>query len=417
MTTNPISTGDTGKTTISAPGVTVPFSSDPEHAQDMLSTLACLVPEYHSPIERFIETEERMFPLGVTVVLVSAAATLSELTVAQLLEQRLHGAAVYLALTGRKKKRLSRPTICQFFIWAEGRNGMNLSPQSTKENTMQGSVQPRFNWIEVLAIPIASSIMETQPIIMILLFLGPVLSQSGQIPINTLQLTLILLSMQWWALLVQHFIARGITAERARILQVAGLCAALLIFILINVFTVENIVFASIVVVAAVLWSWKRGIDRTRTDLNEEQIINAFRIGFIIVIGMLMFTTILPGQYFTLPTDVLAQALPLFFLSGLLALSFTRLIQIQKDNALHPGSKKDPTRSWAIILSSVWIALVIVALALETFSFTIIQKIILPLWNLLGSVVLWILEVLFFLLATIFNFFFKPAKMESLPTL
>jgi hypothetical protein len=252
---------------------------------------------------------------------------------------------------------------------------------------------------------------------MILLFLGPILlnSQTGQLPLSTIELTLILLSMQWWALVVQHFVGRGISTKRARILQVGGLCGALLITLLIAIFTADSIIYAVIISAAAVLWSWKRGIDRTRAELNEEQLINAFKIGFIIVIGMLMFTIILPSQSFKLPIDVLAQALPLFFFSGLLALSFTRLIQIQKENARHPTSKKDPTRSWALALTGLWIALVIAAIALETFSFTIIQRILLPIWDLLGWIVLWIIEGFFFLLSTIFNFFFKPSTIAGLP--
>jgi len=92
-------------TTITAPGVTIPFSGALEHAERILSTLACLVPESHSPIERVIEMEEEMFPLGTTVMLVSAAKTLSELTVAQLFDQRSHGAAIYLALTGKPEEK------------------------------------------------------------------------------------------------------------------------------------------------------------------------------------------------------------------------------------------------------------------------------------------------------------------------
>jgi hypothetical protein len=89
---------------ITAPGVSVPFSSDPGHTEHIVSTLACLVPDNHTPIEHVIEEEESMFPTGATVVLVSAVSTVSELAIAQLLDRRLHGAAVYLALTGDPAK-------------------------------------------------------------------------------------------------------------------------------------------------------------------------------------------------------------------------------------------------------------------------------------------------------------------------
>lgn len=90
------------KSMISAPGVTIPFSLDPEHHERILTTLACLEPHYHTPIERFIETEDEMFPMGTTVVLVGSTSTLSERTIDLLLEQRLRGAAIYLALAGNE---------------------------------------------------------------------------------------------------------------------------------------------------------------------------------------------------------------------------------------------------------------------------------------------------------------------------
>jgi Domain of unknown function (DUF4129) len=282
-----------------------------------------------------------------------------------------------------------------------------------KDSTKPEPAQHSFNWIENLAIPIASSIMETQPIIILLLFWGPLLVniQGAQVPINEVELTLILLGMQWWALFVQHLVSRGMDPGRTRIFQIAGLCAALLIFILLNVFTANNLVFALVIVVGSVLWAWKRGIDRTRTELNEEQLIQAFRIGFIIIIALLMFTTILPSQSFSLPTGLLAQVLPLFVLSGLLAISFTRLLQIQQDNARHPTGKKDSTRTWALALTGIWVAVVAIAIALETFSFTLIQRIILPIWNFIGTLVLLIIEGIFFIISFLLNLF--PASAPA----
>ncbi|HEY4385031.1 MAG TPA: DUF4129 domain-containing protein [Ktedonobacteraceae bacterium] len=294
---------------------------------------------------------------------------------------------------------------------------MNSSPQSMKDNTQAAPAQQPFNWIEILAIPIASSIMETQPIILILLFLEPTLLnvQNGQLPINQVVLTLVLLCMQWWAWLAQYVLADGEQTTRVRVLHIAGLVVALLVSILITIYTADNIVFDLIVNIGIVLWAWKRGLDRTHTNLNEEQLTRAFRFGFIITITLLAFMLVFSGQSFTLPIAILAQALPLFFLSGLLSLSLTRLLQIQKEHARHPTGKKDPTRSWALTLMGLWIAMVIVALALETFSFTLVQRILIPIWNLLGTIVIWILEIVFFLISSILNFFFKPSSGDVPP--
>ena len=86
------------RTRISPPGVSVPFARDHGQYERILVTLARLVPAHNAPIERFIDSEDHMFPLGTTIVLVSAATTVNEATVERLLERRRHGSAVHLVL-------------------------------------------------------------------------------------------------------------------------------------------------------------------------------------------------------------------------------------------------------------------------------------------------------------------------------
>ncbi|HEV2660996.1 MAG TPA: DUF58 domain-containing protein, partial [Ktedonobacteraceae bacterium] len=97
-------------TEISAPVVRVPFSLDADQQERLLSTLARLLPSHNSVIERVIETEERMFPLGTTVVLISAASTLNDATVERLLDLRVRGAAIHLVLTGDAEHELVAET-------------------------------------------------------------------------------------------------------------------------------------------------------------------------------------------------------------------------------------------------------------------------------------------------------------------
>jgi hypothetical protein len=80
--------------------VSVPFSSDDGQYEHLLSTLASLVPQSSGSIGMLMDTEERMFPLGTTVLLVSATSSLDEGTIERLLDLRLRGAAVHLILTG-----------------------------------------------------------------------------------------------------------------------------------------------------------------------------------------------------------------------------------------------------------------------------------------------------------------------------
>lgn len=85
---------------ISPPGISIPFSRDYGQSERILTTLARLAPRYHAPIERFIDSEDTMFPMGTTAVLVSAGGTLNEATVERLLDRRAKGTSVHLILTG-----------------------------------------------------------------------------------------------------------------------------------------------------------------------------------------------------------------------------------------------------------------------------------------------------------------------------
>lgn len=90
-------------TRVSPPGVSVPFALDHGQYERILSTLARLVPQYNSPIERFIDTEDAMFPLGTTVILVSAATSLNEPTIERLFDRGRHAIATQLVLLGEEK--------------------------------------------------------------------------------------------------------------------------------------------------------------------------------------------------------------------------------------------------------------------------------------------------------------------------
>jgi uncharacterized protein (DUF58 family) len=89
-------------THISPPGVYVPFAADDSQYENILATLACLVADYNTPIERFIEKHDQMFAPGTTVVLVSAATSLNDPTIERLLDLRLQRAAIHLVLTGEQ---------------------------------------------------------------------------------------------------------------------------------------------------------------------------------------------------------------------------------------------------------------------------------------------------------------------------
>ncbi|GAC1398322.1 MAG: hypothetical protein NVS4B12_15410 [Ktedonobacteraceae bacterium] len=100
----------TPSTDVSTPGISIPYSRDYGQYEQILSTLAQLAPRYTTLIERLLALEETMFPLGTTIVLVSATSSLTDDTLEQLEELRHRGAVVYLALIGHRAEKTSLET-------------------------------------------------------------------------------------------------------------------------------------------------------------------------------------------------------------------------------------------------------------------------------------------------------------------
>jgi uncharacterized protein (DUF58 family) len=78
----------------------IPFSSDDGQYEHLLSTLGRLVPRYSGSIGTLMDMEERMFPFGTTVLLISAISSLDKGTIERLLDLRMRGTAIHLVLTG-----------------------------------------------------------------------------------------------------------------------------------------------------------------------------------------------------------------------------------------------------------------------------------------------------------------------------
>ncbi len=97
-------------TEISSAGTSIPYSRDYGQYEHILSTLAQLAPQSTTRIERLLATEENMFPVGTTLVLVSATSSLIDDTIEQLEELRQRGAVVYLVLLGHNAEKTSLET-------------------------------------------------------------------------------------------------------------------------------------------------------------------------------------------------------------------------------------------------------------------------------------------------------------------
>ena len=258
--------------------------------------------------------------------------------------------------------------------------------------------------------------METQPIAIFLLFASVITAQQSldtvqQIQpwvLNSATITLLLLGLQWWAMLVNALVYQQRYERYGRVLNLLGLIVAIVILAL----SLDSSIL--IPVSLFTLFFWWLGIVQANADLRDERLVLTFKIGFIVLIALLVLTfgIVMPNSLFT----ALSLDLPLFFLSGLFALSFTRLSIINKEQARFPGATQTSTvRSWFLMLSIAWAILMASAFALETFSFQVVQNLFQPIFYLL-NILIYFLLFLLYLLLSLFKFsHLLPTTMPSPP--
>jgi hypothetical protein len=275
----------------------------------------------------------------------------------------------------------------------------SLEPLEAAEAQPPAQVQRSFDWIEILAVPIANSIMETQPIALILMIVLPFfIGQSAITSLDEATIMLLILGLHWWAIFVRYRVEHGLNEYHTRVMHLLGLFLAFTMVLATHLGMVKDIP-ALIILLVLALWFWKRGMDRASKGLNDEQQVLFFKVGFVVIVVALFFSVVNTVAYNFLSSgfmDALAHALPLFFLSGLIGLSLTRLGIIRKENVRRSPGGADPTRSWLVALVSVWIVVVAAALALEIFSFQSIANVLGPLWTLLGIIANGIIFALYF---------------------
>src|SRR2546425_9029718 len=109
----------------------------------------------------------------------------------------------------------------------------------TKSTGPLGQARASFDWIEFLAVPIALSVMETQPIALGLTFLAlAFLQDSTAVPLDAESITLLLLGLHWWARAVSALRQDRLRTMTARLL---GLFLAVAITVVTHVSLLNNI--------------------------------------------------------------------------------------------------------------------------------------------------------------------------------
>src|SRR5258708_3503370 len=259
-----------------------------------------------------------------------------------------------------------------FTTWEAGRNGMNsFTPLSKKRARPAAQDRFSFNWIEVFAVPVTTSIMDAQPVVLVLLF-GSLLftGQSDAFPLVEGSIILLVLSLCWWAMLVRQVIQPRLGEKWANLLYLPGLFVAFAVIVGTHpafLDDVPQIVFSA----ALGVWLWRRSITRVEKGLQEEQLTASFKVGFLVLLATLFFAVVYPEPTYKVLLAVLAYALPIFFLSGLSALSFSHLGAIKREYLRRSAgsSQADPTRLWGMMLLFLWVATVVLTIILKAAAF------------------------------------------------
>ncbi len=271
---------------------------------------------------------------------------------------------------------------------------------------METSVRAHIasNWIELIAIPIAAALMETQPLLLAIQLIVTHFFTTVD-NIDAASIAFFLLFFNWWALWGRSIRKRrGIlddsnTQLSIHLHDVLGILLAAAVFGLTHLFTLADIL-TPVLAIVLIGWAWKRGIDRAQTGLDESQLILWFKIGFGIMLVVMGFSLFDGFTNANGVTDEILSNLPIFFLAGVLALSFTRIGAIQKEQAQHHhATRQEGTNTWIVILTLTWIFLVIVSIASELLPTAALITILSPLWWLIGMLI----QILFILLSWLIN--------------
>ena len=244
--------------------------------------------------------------------------------------------------------------------------------------------------------PVAASLMEAQPFVLGLLLGSLVFTgTSDTFPPVEGSLTLLVVSLYWWALLVRRVIEPRIGEQWATLLYLPGLVVSFAIIVGTHPAFVDNI--PQIVFAAALsTWIWRRGMARVEQGLQEEQLITVLKVGFVVLLGMLFFAVAYPQPVSKVLLDALVYALPVFFLSGLVALSLSHLGAMKREYLRRsPGSSQDDlTRVWGSILLFLWVATIVLTIMLEAFAFDPLVSIFSPLVSALRAFLSWLLSLI-----------------------
>ncbi|GER88200.1 hypothetical protein KDW_23620 [Dictyobacter vulcani] len=259
--------------------------------------------------------------------------------------------------------------------------------------------------------PIASALMEAQPIYLFLQLLFRRFTDSYNY-LDVGSITLVLLGLHWWA--IWDFYGRERRGEkwdynaglRVTWFDALAIVLALLILGLTHWYAIDN-TYVIILMLILVVGGWKRSVDRARSAFNEEQLILAFKIGLGVLMAVLVLSLFQDQEAGYSVLDDVLNHLPIFFLSGFIALSFTRVGAARKEQARHGQSYAgEGSNKWVKALTSIWLLLIVMSIAFEVVPGDVLLLLLSPFWwlfGLLASALLFVINIVVYAIAVILN--------------
>lgn len=258
-----------------------------------------------------------------------------------------------------------------------------------------------FNWIELVAIPLAVSLMEAQPVVLILLFANLLFTgKSDTLPLGEGDIVFLLLASYWWVMFV---IRAGPSRQRKALtplLSLPGLLMMLALLIGIHSSLVTN-TGALILCITLITLLWLRRMYQGQLDMRTDRLISSFKIQAALLLLVLVLAAINLVPRPDILLDTLAFVLPIFFLSSFLAFSLLRLAQVRREHRsfLHSRMSSNPTGQWIITLVVLWDALIALLFLFQTFIFPPLAFLFTPLSNTANALYSWLINVFL----TLFN--------------
>jgi hypothetical protein len=248
--------------------------------------------------------------------------------------------------------------------------------------------------------------MEAQPAALVVLLLALLtrLTLAAQV-VNAGGIVLLALGLLWWAMLVEAVLQRTRRGRLAGSLYVVGwlLAFAAIGWPYLPHLTSGASIAALFLNALLVTWFWRRGMRRAQTGFEYRPIITSFKIGFGVLLGILLLVILLPQQAGL--RDALAADTPVYFLSGLIAISLARLGGIRRETPAD-DRQADPTRPWLFALAAFGLALLLLTVLIEVIfpfhTFESVLAILSPVWNAIGTLLGWLLYGVVFLLWPIY---------------